>query len=385
MDTPEADADNTALSEVWTIYITPFANALGIEVPEATEKLRPLVGEPGEQAIALLKDRAMSPDSDIRAAIGDVPSAVANHAVSLLREDLHADTATATALGNIAVLPEVPSDESWLSSLRAGGQLKVDQPTVISAVRAALAHRAGLYDIPDLLVRRMEQFADETQEPVGEAFFALRDQVTQRRYAEIFTAIPGLTGNFVTDARRNQLLGRIDDHLWPAIVSFHSQLKGWTDAWQQGAANPAVLIMMIAGRGGDAMMPPGVMAPPDTGSLRDSGEMVNDEINRVFAGTGVPIARALAYDANRIKETLEDPELPQMVGAPNREQMLRMLGVDVPATYPRLETNMTKYVLSIMQISQVAAGNEELQFFTALYMLGSQIPWDQLGAKRPSR
>jgi hypothetical protein len=58
--------------------------------------------------------------------------------------------------------------------------------------------------------------------------------------------------------------------------------------------------------------------------------------------------------------------------------MLRMLGVEVSATYPRMETNLTKFVLSVMAIKNLAAGNEELQFFGSLYMLGSQIPWDQL-------
>jgi len=58
------------------------------------------------------------------------------------------------------------------------------------------------------------------------------------------------------------------------------------------------------------------------------------------------------------------------------------LGVAVSATYPRLETNLTRFVLAVMQAKDQPAGNEELQYFGALFMLGSQIPWDQLGGNK---
>jgi hypothetical protein len=121
-----------------------------------------------------------------------------------------------------------------------------------------------------------------------------------------------------------------------------------------------------------------MMSPPDTGALRDSAEAVNDNINRIFRGTGVQISAALAYEANRIKETLQTPNLPTLVGAPNREQMLKKLGVSVPATYPRLEQNLTKFVLGIIKASDQPAGDEELRYFGALFMLGSQIEWNLL-------
>ena len=59
--------------------------------------------------------------------------------------------------------------------------------------------------------------------------------------------------------------------------------------------------------------------------------------------------------------------------------MLRQLGVAVSATYPRLESNLTRFVLAVLRIKDQPAGNEELQYLSALFMLGSQIPWDQLG------
>jgi hypothetical protein len=280
-----------------------------------------------------------------------------------------------------AVLPTVPTDTSWLESLRTGGVLKVDQSTVIAAIRAALAHKAGLYRIPDALAGMMETFADANEEQVDPEYFKLRKQMTRRSYAEVFAAIEGLDGSYVTEARKNQLFARIDDKLWPAIAAFYEQLKSWQDAWMKGAANPAMMMgaIMAMGNGGGMGMPPGLMQPPDTGTLRDTADAMADAVNKVFAGTGVQIASALAYDASKIKETLENPRLPALTGVANRDQMLRQLGVAVSATYPRMETNLTRFVLSVMRLKDQPAGNEELQYLSALFMLGSQIPWDQLG------
>lgn len=297
-------------------------------------------------------------------------------------------TATSTAVNTVSfdtVLPSVPTDASWLEALRTGGVLKVDQSTVISAIRAALAHKAGLFTIPEGLVRLMERFSDQNEEQVDPEFFKLRKLLTRRSYAEIFEAIDGLDGTYVTDARRNELLRRVDQYLWPSISGFYTQLKSWQEAWMQGAANPAIMMSAImAASGGMGALPPGMMQPPDTGILRDTSDAMADAINKVFAGTGVQIAAALAYDASKIKETLENPRLPALTGSANRDQMLRQLGVAVSATYPRLENNVTRFVLSVMRVKDQPAGNEELQYFGALFMLGSQIPWDQLGGSSRS-
>lgn len=291
-----------------------------------------------------------------------------------------ADTATVGAAVSFdGILPSVPDDSSWLEALKTGGVLKVDQSTVISAIRAALANRVGLFDIPAKLANEMERFADDNDEQVDPTFFKLRKQLTKRSYAEIFAAIDGLDGSYVTEARKRQLLERVNDRLWPAILTFYDQLKSWQELWVQQGANPAMLLMALGG--GGAAMPPGMLQPPDTSGLRDYADAVADAVNSVFAGTGVQIAGALAYDAVQIKKTLEDPRLPSMIGAANRDQMLKTLGVAVSSTYPRLESNLTRFVLAVMQAKDVPGGNEELQYFGTLQMLGSQIPWGELGGR----
>jgi len=286
-----------------------------------------------------------------------------------------------------SVLPAVPTEDSWLSMLKAGGVLKADPSTVIAAVRAALAQRVGLFDILDKVVAKMEEFADANEEAVDAEFFKLKKQMTRRNYGEIFESLEGFDGTYVTEGRKKKLFARIDSILWPAISGFYDQLKSWQEAWMQGAANPALMMgaIMAATTGGGSPIPPGMMSPPETGALRDYADAVNDACNKVFAGTGVQIASAIAFDASKIKIMLANPRLPTLMGFASHDQMLRQMNLSVPATYPRLETNLTRFVLSTLQVKNVPSGNEETAFFGSMYMLGSQIPWDQLGVGGTSR
>jgi hypothetical protein len=276
------------------------------------------------------------------------------------------------------ILPTVPDDGSWLEALKAGGVLKVDQSSVISAVRAALAYRVGLYELPEKIAKAMEDFASKNDDPVdASVYFSLKKQLTRRNYSEIFAAIDGMDGSYVTPKLRKDFFDRMSANFLPAITSFYLGLKTWYETWAQGAANPMLLAAVLSG--GGAALPPGIMQAPDTGMLRDQGDAVADAINKAFAGIGIQISAALAYDAIQIKKTLTDTRLPALIGAANRDQMLRQLGAAVSPTYPRLETNLTKFVLATIQAKDQPSGEEELRYFGSLYMLGGQIDWNCIG------
>ena len=121
-----------------------------------------------------------------------------------------------------------------------------------------------------------------------------------------------------------------------------------------------------------------MMAPPDTAPVRDSAEAFVNTVNGIFGGFGIPVARALAYDATRIKEVLEDASLPAALGTVSKDQMLKTLGVAVSADYVRTERDVTRFALAVMELSKVGAGNEEVAYITALFQLGSSIQWDKL-------
>ncbi len=279
-----------------------------------------------------------------------------------------------------ALLPPVPNDELWLNSLKTGGILKVDESSYIAAIRAALADRAGLYDVPAALARAMEDYADETEEQLDPTFYALRKSLTQRSYADIFAAIPGLDGSFITERRRKEFLERIRQTLWPTIAESFQVLDGWYQAWRASFADPSMLIVAISGglSGGAGM---GMVTPPDTAQLHDAGDTLVNSINRIFRGTGVQVAAAMAYDANTIRNTLDKPGLPAMVGVKNRELMLKKIHANVSSNYVRLEQNLVKYVLGFVKHDTVTS-DVEVQYFVALWQLGTQINWSDLDSER---
>ncbi len=385
---PESAARTPA--QAWIDFISPFAAAIGTTADDVTERLRPLVGDPGVDAIDALNNAEYTPFADIQAALPSIPVARLRKAVAeSLRARPAADTAASTTPMNslsldasLGILPSVPDDASLLAQLKAGASLKVSQATVVLAARAALADRCGYFQIPALLVERMEQYAESLEETVGEDFYKLRKLISQRNYAEIYEGMPGIDGNFVSQKRRDAFLKRLDTLLWPALISFQGQLKAWGESWQQGMMSPATTMALLLGGAGAHAMPPGMLQPPPTDALRDAADAVSMQINKVFAGVGVPVAMALGYDALKIKEVLDNPSLPAQIGAANRDQMLKILGVVVAPDYSRLEDNMVRYLLAILRYPAVT-GDAELGFLTALTMLGGQIPWDKLNSPAP--
>lgn len=364
----------------WEKYVSPFAEAIGKKPEEVAEALESLVGEPGDDAIALLKNPKDTLDEEIISRFPAIPLAKVRKAVPLLREEnVIEENAEAASGGTMSydILPAVPDDESFLNSLKTGGVLKIGKTEVISAVRAALANKSGLYDIPNKLAKRMEDFANEQEEPCGENFYNIMKMVTRRNYAEVLSAI-NVETKYVSEARKNQLLGKIDTILWPALIGFNDQIKAWLEAWNQGANSGMALVSILAAQQGGG--PPNMaLQPPDTSSIRDAADGVVDKINKVFAGFGIPVSRALAWDANNIKNVLEDSSLPAQIGATNREQMLKSLGISVSSDYVRLECNLTRYILSVMSLEKVSAGQEEVNYLVALSQLGTSIPWSELG------
>ena len=276
-----------------------------------------------------------------------------------------------------AILPSPSTNESFLKALKAVGGLKVDDYAYEAALRVFLAQRCGLYNVPDKLVSAMEKFADESVEPVGPAFFKLKKAITRRDYGDLFAAIDGLDGSFVSKGRRSEFTRRIQDELCPAIREAYLALDAWYKSALATYSNPAFLFQGFSTiHNGGASTGIGVSLPP-ADSVHDAADTLKDAINRVFRGTAAPVGAAMAKEAMEIASVLSDTTLPGMVGAPNREQMLRKLGIDITPNYARLEQNLVRFVLSYIKFDEAGFGNEGA-YLNALWQLGSQINWTDL-------
>jgi hypothetical protein len=145
-----------------------------------------------------------------------------------------------------------------------------------------------------------------------------------------------------------------------------------------------MMTMMLAQvAGGGKGMVPGITEAPDTTNIRAAAEEVVNQINRIFSGAGIPVARALAYDATRIMKLLSDSALPAQIGTATKEQMLKELGVTVGSDLVRTEQNIIRYTLAVMELNKVGADTETL-YLGALVQVGSGINWNNIGAAKPS-
>jgi len=374
----------------WEVQVGAFAKSVKKELSEVSKALEMLTGPAGEDALAVLNDPKAIHDEDLQELFvkGDlkVPLGVFRANLSKLRKPKITTEVDDTKQSGqtFDMLPSVPEEDSFLEMLKVGGVLKVGKTEIISATKAAIASSLGIYDLPATILKHMESFAEEQAEPVGEDFYKLQKLVTSRKYGDVLSAL-GVSGNFVSERRKRDLLERINSKLWVALRQFNNQLSSWQAAWAQGATNPGLLLASLAmGQSGQNMVPPGMMQPPETDSLRDEAESVIESINTVFAGTGIPVSRALAYDASKIREILEESALPAATGYANRDQMLRGLGLAVGADFVRLERNVTRFALGVMELPKVASGNEEYGYLGALLQLGASIPWDKLPKGIPS-
>jgi len=370
----------------WEKRIKEFAQAISQKPADIEKALEAVAGKPSEQALKVLANEEFAPFNEIQNALEaagyKTPTGVLRQSMNILRgpkEDPTPVAAPAAGATSLTVLPSLPDDDSFIQMLKTGGELKVVTPVeVISAIKAALADRVGLFDLPKKLKTRMEEFAEENEEPVGKDFYDLRNMVTQRSYADILSAL-GIKGQFINGTRKTKFLNRLDEIFWASLKDFHDSLTGWQESWMAGAGNPqAMLAAITMAMGSGGQMPAGMMSPPPADAVRDAADTVVDRINKVFAGTGIPVARALAHDANEIKKVLEKEGLPAALGATNYEQMLKMLKTNVQADYVRMERNITQYTLAIMDLPKIPSGNDEITYLTAMMQLGMSIPWDKL-------
>lgn len=274
------------------------------------------------------------------------------------------------------LLTVIPADEAWLSNMKAGGILKVGSDVYIAATRAAIASKAGIYDVPKVLVGAMEEYALQNDEPVADTFYALSRQLTQRSYGELFAAIPGVNGNFVSDKRKKELVTRVEKHVWPAVGATWRVLSNWHRAWVASVSGPAAFGMLVGQNNACGPMPS--MTPPDTAVLRNAADDLRNAINAALAGTGKVVASAMAYDFMQIKRVLSDQSLPATIGAANREQMFKKLGLAVSSNLIDAEANITNYVINFARVGQ-QVGGIEVYFYDQLYQLGLSIDWSQLG------
>lgn len=392
--TPETPAAPTppAYQAIWNERVGGFAAAIRKTQPEVETALKPIVGDPSQQALDALCSEQFVPQALLAAAFNGVPVGILNMNIGLLRganpaqpiAPLGAPTPEATAqpvAPVITLLEDPPDEESFMRALQVGGRLKVDIKPVVSATKAVLALRAGYFDALERLRRGIEAQSQSIDEPYDMELMEMLADMNSRRHGDIYAMLKG-TGvrRFLTQANKNRLVEMFTTLAIPRIQAFQTAGENYMRQWNEESMTNMTVMMprMWMGAAGAAGMPPMNGAPP-TDTIRDCAAGVNDVLNKVFAREGVWVAHAVAEDTLHIANFLNRADLPLRLGAANRDEMLKKLGIDVTADVVRLETNFAKYVQNLLKFAAGTTGApDEALFIFQLVQLGRQVKWEAL-------
>ncbi len=284
--------------------------------------------------------------------------------------------ASASAFNAIAMLPQVPSDEAFLKLLQVGGTLKMEPTDVMSAVRVLFAQRFDLFGIEDKVLEAMETRAEQMEEPYPQVYYDVQKALSRKAHAEVLSALEVSSARVFTERNKKAFLGRLSG-IWDHLASFNERATAYQQTWMTKMANPGLMMAMLRGAGSIA----GLDAAPDATPMLDAASGVIDNINKMFAGPGIPVARALAADAVQLRQLLERTDLIAATGATTRDEMLKKLGIAVTADASRTEHTITQYVLSVLNVPDVPT-NQLPQYIAAVAELGANIPWDTLRTSR---
>ena len=273
----------------------------------------------------------------------------------------------------LASLPSVSSDESLLQGLQIGGILKVSDATYQAALRVFLADRAGLFTVREKIRSKMEAQSEKILEPVPPMYWKIMRSITRHNYGDLFAAIEGLDGTYITDKRRTEFVNRLKNELFPVVVEGYGAVCGWSESYNNMGYNLAGLAAAIRGGAGA-----GLANCPPVDPVLDASATLKDAINRVFRGTYMPVAAAMTKDAMDTTALLNDPSLPALVGSESKDIMLRDLGLNVTANVTRCEKALVQFVLGLTKFDTESVGNE-INYILALASVGQNIPWSQLG------
>ncbi len=379
-------------TEKFRTTMQPFADSIGVELSQMASVLEEQLGEPGDDFVEMIMDPSIVDDDAIAAALtkGGAKEAKVKLALKKLRQGgASAASSTAPAGANGApaglatvatsLLPPVPSDESLLEALKVGGEPKFDVTTLQAAIRWMTARSLGVEDrIEKTVLDAIEARAIDMDQPVGGPIFGrVQKLVTRQRYADVLSAMDLQGGGkLVSEARKNALLGRSAE-LFGYLKAFLEQLQSYKAEVMAQYQGPQLMGIFAASLSGGSAAASALQPLPDPSVILSELDALFDNLNRVFSGTGVIVARAMGADVIETRNILKDPELISAVGAGNRDEMLKVLGINTTASDVNMERNVLQFATATMYMKSIST--EQLPtYIITLATIGERIPWDKL-------
>ncbi len=283
-----------------------------------------------------------------------------------------------------SLLPEVQIGDVWLKSIQREDVLVLGTNHHIAAIESAIADRFDLFSVPDKVSKAMMDYSLEANIPVGEEYYRIRNIITERQYADLFKAM-NINNTDIDMNSRRELIRRINAHLFPLVPILIKELNNWYDRWAKMAPQQiSMAITNMAGANGRGRQL-SVASFPETSALINMSNTVVKALNTCLAGSGGVAALAMAFEANTIRDCLDNPELPRLVGALNKDQMLIKLGIDLDLGVISMEKAIVQFIIAFAQAKDLTTRQNAGSYFYDLWQLGNEITcWDNLTSRESS-
>lgn len=268
----------------------------------------------------------------------------------------------ATAAPVAVALPQVPNTETVLRGLKISGKLApgVNSSVCITLVQAAVATPLDLMSVPKRLMKRLEEQANKMDTPVGNVFFDIMAEINKSKYSDVLSLVAGGKSPTIMASWRKNLADRVEKILQPALLhSIEASREFLARLMQMSGA--MVGVNFVGGMQYDVKMQAMLQAlnqVPDTGEIHELADYLRDAFNKTCAGTGLVTATKVATEYIRVKEILDFPELYVQCGVTNRDELVRVMNLQVPGALVRAEEALTAFVYAMIELDKVPADVE---------------------------
>ena len=277
---------------------------------------------------------------------------------------------------DMSLLASDIAEEDWMQALEQDGFLNFENQTYLAGFKAILAKNMGVFKSVERLERMVYEYAIKNARPAPLFYYDLQAILTRRKYGLIFAVSNQQSDRYkgvpiyATSEDVDQLMGRIDTFLVPAVLDTAQTLSDWFGKLNSMSQSDFFMNATL-----------GMEIPqnsyPSTAALYDAGKNLRISINQTFAGNGIQKALAIHNEYKCFVDVLNNENLAESVGAVDRDAVLTALGFNPNAAAVRSEKYILKYVISMIDVEKLAAKNEMI-FFRELYNLMRQIDWSAL-------
>ncbi len=279
------------------------------------------------------------------------------------------------------VLAPIPKDSDWLEGLRQQGILQFSTQTYMAGIKALLAANLGTFTAITRLKDLVSEYALTNGLAAPNLYYDLQNILARREFGPIFAALEeNRVGNvpiYASIDDVNDLGIRMQNILVPEILEAVEALSAWHEELTKLKKTDFFVQQTMT-----SIQDMTADSYPNTAKLYDAGKQLRLKINQTFASNGIQKALAIQGEYESFMRILNNPELPASVGAVDRDNVMKMLGLDAKAAIVRAAPYIAQFVLNMVEVENLAKPSE-LRFFIDLHRLTMQIDWSTLQSNTP--